>query len=67
MNATMPGRYRPEPMAQQIALALLANRDVLRLRAWRLIRDVRARYLVGRSTALHAVVLATENAHGRLS
>jgi hypothetical protein len=53
---------RHHPQANSIALELLRHRDILRLRAGRLVADVRARYSVGLTTARIAVALARKAA-----
>jgi hypothetical protein len=54
---------RHHPEAGRIALRLLSHRDLLNLRAGRLVRDVMDVFGVGGCTARIAVAMARRNAH----
>lgn len=53
---------RHHPMATSIALEILHERDLLRLRSARLVRDVMDVFGVGACTARIAVAMARKNA-----
>jgi len=55
--------HRTHPRASAIALDLLKQRDLLNLRAGRLVRDVMDVFGVGGCTARIAVAMARRNAH----
>lgn len=61
MSAPLHDWTRHHPKANAIALDLLRQRDLLRLRAGRLVRDVVDVYHVGACTARIAVALARRN------